>query len=112
MSKRVHPSVAIPVPSDEAQAENLKRFEKANRDVLAEASRKLERLKEYFDIPSGSASDRLLALRLAMEFVPGFKLAASSGGRGRPQSKWTDGTCIGLLIDVETIKRETGEDSD
>jgi hypothetical protein len=111
-AKRVMPSVAIPEPSDEAQAENARLYERALLDVFAESIRKLERLKELFEIPPGPIGDRLLALRLAMEFVPGFKLSASWGGRGRPRSKWTDGACIGLIIDVEEVKHKTGTVSD
>jgi hypothetical protein len=112
LKERITPTAADPEPSDEAEAENLRRYRKANLDVLDESLRKLELLKEYFGIPASPASDRLLALRLAIQFVPGFGLVGPRGGRGRPRNKWTDGACIGLLIDVENIKDETCKDSD
>src|SRR5271156_4212700 len=109
-TKQILPYKAIPEPqSAQAQAKTASRYERALLEVFVEGHRKLARLKEYFAIPAGPTSDRLLALRLAMEFVPGFQLTA---GLGRPRRKWTDGGCIGLIIDVENIKRTTGRESD
>jgi hypothetical protein len=111
-TKRITPSIAIPEPSAEAHAENARRFEKALLDVFAESNRKLERLKEYFAIPPGPMSDRLLALRLAMLFVPGFKLILKGEGRGRKRKTWTDFKCIALICDVEAMKEALGTESD
>jgi hypothetical protein len=112
LTKQLSPTIAVPEPSAEAQSENADRYEKANHEVVLEAWRKLEILKEHFEIPRGPGSELGLALRLAMEFVPGFRLVLPGEGRGRKRVKWTDGALIGLIADVETIKEETGRNTD
>jgi hypothetical protein len=62
-AKRITPSVAIPEPSAEAQAENARLYERALLDVFAESNRKLERLKERFAIPPQTVKTRLFRAR-------------------------------------------------
>jgi hypothetical protein len=104
VSRRLVPMIAQPEVDAEGQARNEKAFDEQNLDVLDQALDKLEVLKDHFNIPRGVKGDRLLALKLAMIFVPGFRLKNRRRGPGRPRDTWTDGARIGLLIDIEWIK--------
>lgn len=72
---------------------------------------KLDLLFGHFGISErgedGSRNDRALALRLAMEFVPGFKLKLRET-RGRPVRGGDVARSIMLIVDVEKLKDERG----
>src|SRR5438270_9777192 len=75
-------TAAKPDVSPEAQQRNAARYEQAQLEVVAEAFRKLELLKDHFGFPLGPTGDAQLAFRLAVEFVPGFQLSPPHGKRG------------------------------
>jgi hypothetical protein len=53
------------------------------------------------------STDRALLLRLAEDFVPGFKVDYERKKTGRP-TKWDSSRLMELLADVEKLKRKEG----
>lgn len=70
---------------------------------------KLEMLFEHFKITkTGNAGEdyKLLSMRPALEFVPGFQLATDEDGKGRGRPSRDHRDYMRLLADVEIVKRQ------
>lgn len=84
----------------------------AERDrVIAALNEKFELLAKHYGIDAPEPGRYFaLALALATEFVPGFKIVSEpTKGRGRSR-KWTSSTYTELLADVEKLKRDCPDD--
>jgi hypothetical protein len=106
-------------PEPAASEDYKKDFQAALEEFRSAQRQKLELLKKHYKLANGPPGDFDLAMRLAIEFVPGFKMAnpLQSRGRnpqrpGRQRIKWTDGQFIGLLVDVEKAMEEPGTRTD
>jgi hypothetical protein len=107
------------VPEPTASEDYKEDFQAALEEFRSAQRQKLELLRKHYKLANGPLGDFDLAMRLAIEFVPGFKMAnpLQSRGRnpqrpGRQRIKWTDGQYIGLLFDLERAKEEHGTNTD
>jgi hypothetical protein len=107
LTRALAPTIAGGEPSAELQAKREARFNSASLATCFESLKKLQLLKKQFDIPEGEGSWVALALALAMySDIPGFRVEYPGQGRRHNPTKWSDGACIGLILDVEQVKAD------
>src|SRR5215207_173620 len=98
-------TIAHPPRTEDELRRHEEAWLKARDAAFVETLDKLVLLRRYYQIPEDPHWPLLLALRLAREFVPGFRVKYPTRGAGRKRV-WNPVLYTQLLVDVEEIKRE------